>query len=61
MKKTHEYHQEQKDKKLAEIKELVEKLYPETLRPAKKARSSLGGCLEPVVEDEEMDGGKIQN
>ena len=53
VKKTYEYHQEQKDKKLAEINELVEKLHPEVLRPAKKARASLGGALEPVLEDME--------
>ena len=51
VKKTYEYHQEQKEKKLAEINELVEKLYPQVLRPAKKARASLGGALEPVIEE----------
>jgi len=54
VKSTYETHQSTKKKKLAEIKELVENLYPETTRPAKKARESLGGALEPVAEEVDM-------
>jgi len=57
---SYNHYKDEKKKILADIKELVEKLYPEVLHPAKKQRKSLGG-LEPVSEEPYVATGETQD